>query len=50
MTSGTTLGEHLRMVASAIMFYVAVYYKNKTIMKVADSNIKISVDLTLFCS
>ena len=42
MTFGTTLREHT-MVASAVMFYIAIGYKNKANMKVAASNINIKI-------
>ena len=32
-----TLGKHLTMSASASVFFIAIDYKNKTNMKVADS-------------
>ena len=35
MTFGITLGEHLTLGASANMFHIAIFYKNKTNMKVA---------------
>ena len=38
-----TLREHLSMVASASMFYIATDCKNKPNMKVAASNIKIKI-------
>ena len=41
MTFGTTVGGHLTMTAFANMFYTAIDHKNKTIMKVAASNIRI---------
>ena len=43
MTFGMTLGDHLRMAASASMFYVVVDYKTKTNMKVAASNVNINI-------
>ena len=36
-------GEHLMMIASAYIFYIAVDYKNKTDMKAATSNINIKI-------
>ena len=36
-----TLGEHVTMIASANMFYIAIGYKNKASMKVAASNTNI---------
>ena len=41
MNFGTTLGEHLMMVASAYMFYITIDNKNKTNGKVAASNTNI---------
>ena len=43
MTFGLSLGEHFTMAASISMFYIAIYYKNKTNMKVAASNINIKI-------
>ena len=38
MTFGMTLVEHLRMAASANMFYFAIDYENELNVKVAASN------------
>ena len=43
MTFGTTFEEHLTMVASANMFYIAIDYKNKANMKVVASNLIIKI-------
>ena len=43
MTFGMTLREHVTMVASASMFYIAIDYKNKRNMKVAARNINIKI-------
>ena len=43
MTFGMTLAEHLRMAASASMFYIAIDYKNERNMKVAASNVNIKI-------
>ena len=43
MTFEMTLREHLKMPASASMFYIAIDYKNKTNMKVAACNINIKI-------
>ena len=40
-TFGTTLGDHLTLAASPNMFYITIYYKNKTNMKVAATNTNI---------
>ena len=44
MTFGTTLGEQLKITASANIFYIVIDYKNKTNMKVAASNINIKTN------
>ena len=38
-----TLAEHLTMAASASMCYIAIYYKNEPNMKVAASNVNITI-------
>ena len=43
MNFGMTLAEHLRMAASASMFYIAIDYKNKRNTKVAASNVNIKI-------
>ena len=43
MNFGTTLGEHLTMVASTDMLYVAIDYKKKSNMKVAASNVNVKI-------
>lgn len=43
MTFRMSLGEHLKMVASADMFYIAIDYNNKINMKVAASNVNIKI-------
>ena len=43
MNFGMTLAEHLTMVASASMFYIAITYENELNMKVAASNTKIKI-------
>ena len=43
MTFGTTLGEHLTMVASANTFFIEINYKNKTDLKVAATNINVNI-------
>ena len=43
MTFGMTLAEHLRMAASASMFYIAGDYKNERNTKVAASNVNIKI-------
>ena len=48
MTFGLSLGEHFTMAASASMFYIAIYCKNKTNMKVAASNINIKIHQLFF--
>ena len=48
MTFGLSLGEHFTMAASISMFYIAIYYKNKTNMKVAASNINIKIHQLFF--
>ena len=43
MTFGMTLAEHLRMAASASMFYIASDYKNERNTKVAASSVNIKI-------
>ena len=43
MTFGTTLGEHLKMAASANMYFILINYKSKANMKVAASNTNIKI-------
>ena len=43
MTFGMTLGEHLKMAASASMLHIAIDYKIKTNVKVAASNKTIKI-------
>ena len=43
MTFRMTLAEHLKMAASANMFYFAIDYENEPNMKVAASNINIKI-------
>ena len=43
MNFGMTLAEHLTVVASASMFYIAITYENELNMKVAASNTKIKI-------
>ena len=43
MAFGTTLREHHTMAAYVSMFYIAIGYKNKSNMKVADSNVNIKI-------
>ena len=43
MTFEMTLVEHLKMAASASMFYIAINYENELNMKVAASNINIKI-------
>ena len=43
MNFGKALGEHLKMVASASMFYITIDRKNKTNMKVGAININIKI-------
>ena len=43
MTFGTTLGEYLTMAVSANTFYIAINFKKKTNVKVADSNTNIKM-------
>ena len=49
MTFGVTLGEHVTMAASAIMFFIAIDYKNKVNMKVTVSNIDIKIHQMFSC-
>ena len=48
MTFGMTLAEHLRMAASASMFYIAIDYENERNTKVAASNVNIKIHLLFF--
>ena len=43
MAFGTTLREHHTMAAYVSMFYIAIGYKNKSNMKVADSNVNLKI-------
>ena len=43
MTFGMTFAEHIKMAASANMFYFAIDYENEPNMKVAASNVNIKV-------
>ena len=48
MNFGMTLAEHLRMAASASMFYIAIDYENERNTKVAASNVNIKIHLLFF--
>ena len=48
MIFGMTLVEHLRMAASAYMFYFAIDYENELNMKVAASNVNIKIHQLFF--
>ena len=48
MTFGMTLGEHVPMVASSSMFYIAINYKNEPNVKVAASNKNIKIHQLVF--
>ena len=48
MTFGMTSAEHLKMAASAIMFYFAIDYENEPNMKVAASNVNIEIHQLFF--
>ena len=48
MTFRMTLAEHLKMAASANMFYFAIDYENEPSMKVAVSNVNIKIHQLFF--
>ena len=48
MTFRMTLAEHLKMAASANMFYFAIDYENEPNMKVAASNVNIKINQLFF--